>query len=133
MFNSAACHSRTTWVQNTTGWRVCRAWYFAAKSNAHTLCTLDVGHARNQGFGVWVMWASEHRLGVTKFHDSTEVQHRNAVGDISDHAQVVRDEHVTNILARLQIHQQVQDVCLHRNVERRSWFVANNQLRFAGE
>ena len=50
--------------------------------------------------------------------DLAEIHHRHAVGDVLDDREVVRDEQVGEPAIALQILQQVDDLRLHRDVER---------------
>ena len=58
-----------------------------------------------------------------------EVHDGDPVGDLPDHRQVVRDEDVGQVEVALQVPQQVQDLRLDRDVERRDRLVADDQLR----
>ena len=51
------------------------------------------------------------------------IHHRDAAADVLDQPQVVRDEQIGQLQPLLQIHQQVDDLRLHRHVERRDRFV----------
>ena len=62
-----------------------------------------------------------------------EVHHQHAVGDVADDVEVVRDEDVGQAEVALQVLEQVQDLRLHRDVERRDGLVADDQLRIDGE
>ena len=53
------------------------------------------------------------------------------MADVLDHRQVVRDEQVGQAELVLQVHQQVDDLRLHRHVERRHRLVADDQARAA--
>jgi hypothetical protein len=55
----------------------------------------------------------------TDLHDFAEIHHRDAVADVLDHRQVVRDEEVREPEPRPQVGQQVQHLRLDRHVERR--------------
>ena len=46
-----------------------------------------------------------------------------------DHGEIVRDEQIREAELALQIDQQVDDLCLHRDVERRDRLVADDQFR----
>jgi len=63
------------------------------------------------------------------FHDLAEVHDRDVVGDVPHHREVVRDEQVCEPALPLQIGEQVEDLCLHRHVERAHGFVAYDELR----
>ena len=77
--------------------------------------------------------AGEDRLGRAELHQPAEVEHGDAVGEVADDAEVVRDEEVADALRRLQLDEQVEDRRLHRHVERRRRLVADDEARLAGE
>ena len=68
------------------------------------------------------------RLGVDELDDAPEVHDRDAVRDLADHREVVRDEDVGQVELALQALQQVEDLRLDRDVERRDGLVADDQL-----
>jgi hypothetical protein len=51
------------------------------------------------------------------------------VGDVADHAEIVGDEHVRELELVLQVFEQVEDLRLDRDVERRDGLVGDDQLR----
>ncbi len=55
---------------------------------------------------------------VADLDDLAEVHHRDPVGDVPDHRQVVRDEDVRQPESRLQLLKQIDDLGLNRDVER---------------
>ena len=65
--------------------------------------------------------------------DLAEIHHRDAVGDVLDHGEIVRDEDVGELQPVLQVAQQVQDLRADRDVERGHRLVANDQLWFDRE
>ena len=65
--------------------------------------------------------------------DLAEVHHHHAVGDVADDVEVVGDEDVGEAELALQVLEQVEDLRLHRDVERRDRLVADDQLRVDGE
>ena len=65
--------------------------------------------------------------------DPSGVHHRDAVGHLGDDAEVVRDEEQREAEPLLQIAQQVEDLRLDRDVERRGRLVGDQQRRIAGE
>ena len=78
------------------------------------------------------------RRGVELFpardlRDLAEIHHEDAVGDVADDVQVVRDEHVGEPELALEVLEQVQDLRLHGDVERRDGLVADDQLRIDRE
>ena len=52
------------------------------------------------------------------------------MADVAHHAQVVRDEDIGQAQVALQVHQQVDDLRLHRHVQRRHRLVADDQRQF---
>ena len=79
------------------------------------------------------MGAAEHHVRLSQLHQPAQVQHGDPVGDVSDHAEIVRDEQVRHLLVALQPDQQVQDRRLDRDVEGGRRFVAQDQSRITGE
>ena len=65
--------------------------------------------------------------------DLAEVHHGDAVGDVLDDREVVRDEQVGEAAIALQVLHQVDDLRLHRDVERRDRLVADDEARLDGE
>ena len=63
--------------------------------------------------------------------DAAEVHHADAIGDVMDHREVVRDEEVGEAAAALQVAHQVQHLRLHRDVERGGRLVADEEPRLA--
>ena len=59
--------------------------------------------------------------------DAAEVHHADAVGDVVDDGEVVRDEEVGEAERALQVAHQVQHLRLHRHVERRRRLVADEE------
>ena len=65
---------------------------------------------------------------VGDLDDLAEVHHGDPVADVADHREVVRDEDVGEAELALQIGEQVDDLRLDRDVERRDRLVADDQL-----
>ena len=77
---------------------------------------------RVPGFG-------EQRALVGELHDLAEVHHRHSGRDVLHHREVVRDEQVREPEASLQVLQQVDDLRLDRDIERRYRLVADDEPR----
>jgi 7,8-dihydro-6-hydroxymethylpterin-pyrophosphokinase len=86
-----------------------------------------------QRLGVRVSRAGEQLLGRRHLHDPAEVHHRDAIGDLPHHRQVVGHEQVAEPAFLLQPAQQLQDLCLHRDIQRADRLVAHHQPRFQGQ
>ena len=66
-------------------------------------------------------------------HDLAEVHHGDAVGDVSDDREVVRDEEVREPELVLELDEQVDDLRLDRDVERGDRLVEDQHLRVQRE
>ncbi|KAG1246263.1 hypothetical protein G6F65_020780 [Rhizopus arrhizus] len=73
----------------------------------------------------------EQPVGGRLLDDPAQVHHRHAVGHVAHDRQVVADEHVRQAEFLLQVAHQVQDLRLHRHVQRGSGFVADQELGFS--
>ena len=95
------------------------------------LLDIEVGdwHGRHQRLRVGVERRAEHPHGIADLHYATEVHHCNSVREMLDGREIVRDEHVRRALLDLQLHQEVHERALDRDVERRDRFVAEDQIR----
>jgi hypothetical protein len=72
----------------------------------------------------------EHR---SLFDDAARVHHDHARRELGHDAEVVRDEHHAHLQFVLELAQQVEDLRLHRDVERGRRLVGDEQLGLAGE
>src|SRR3546814_16539512 len=62
------------------------------------------------------------------FHQLAEVHHQHAVADMADDSQIVRNEQDREVIPALQVAQQIDDLRLDRNVERRYRLIAAQQF-----
>jgi hypothetical protein len=69
----------------------------------------------------------------TFFDDAAGVHHRDALGDLRDDAQIVGDEEQTKLQLAAKAIEQIEDLLLHRDVERRRGFVGDQQVRACGQ
>ena len=65
--------------------------------------------------------------------DAAGIHHRHLVGAAGDDAEIVGDQDHRHVPALLLARQQVEDLRLHRDVERRGRLVGDQQLGLAGE
>ena len=75
----------------------------------------------------------EERRGRSHLDDLPQIHHRDAAADVLDQPQIVRDEQVGQLQLLLQIHQQVDHLRLHRDVERRDRLVEDDERRVERE
>jgi len=80
-----------------------------------------------------VLRRTQNLIDCAAFDDATEVHHRHLMRQILDDGEVVRDEEVSQPEIVLQTLEQIEDLRLYRNVERRGRFVADDQLRLYGQ
>ena len=73
------------------------------------------------------------RIGGTDLDDLAAMHHGDAIGEMRDDRDVVRDEQVRDTEAIAQVGEQVDDRGLHRDVERRDRLVAHDEARVGGE
>ena len=71
----------------------------------------------------------EQRRRRSDLDDLPEIHDRDAAADVLDEPQIVRDEQVGELQPLLQIHQQVDDLRLHRHVERGHRLVEDDERR----
>ena len=87
-------------------------------------------HRREQFLRVVVLRVLADLVGGPLLDDLALVHHRDPVGDVADDADVVGDEEVGEAELVLEVVEQVDDLRLDRDVERRDRLVADHQLRF---
>src|SRR3954447_25773982 len=75
----------------------------------------------------------EYLLPWRHLDDLAEIHHGNAVRHVLDDREIVADEEQRETELALQILQQVDDLRLDRDVERRDRLVADDQFGFGGE
>ena len=75
----------------------------------------------------------EDLLDRTQFDHLSGIQHGNAVGDIRHDTQVMRDENNRVAVLPLQILQEFEDLRLDGHVQRCRRFIADQDLRLAGQ
>lgn len=89
--------------------------------------------SREQGPRIGVQGIGEQAFGRARFHDLAEVQDGDVVADVLDHPEIVGDEQVAEAEIVLQPAQEVEDLCLYRDVEGGDGLVAAEEFRAAGE
>src|SRR3954463_223015 len=67
-------------------------------------------------------------LRIADLHCLAQIHHHHALADVLNHREVVRDEEISNATLLLQIHEQVDDLRLHGNIQRAHRFIADDQL-----
>src|SRR5438128_711616 len=67
-------------------------------------------------------------LGRPDLYDSAEVHYAYSVAHVADNVDVVRDEQEGELQLSLQVEQQIQDLRLHRYIQRACRLVENHEL-----
>src|SRR5438552_18333151 len=70
----------------------------------------------------------EDVLDGPRLDDAPEVHHRDLVADVADDAEVVADEEVREVELALERLEEVEDLRLHRDVERARGLVEHDEL-----
>jgi hypothetical protein len=74
----------------------------------------------------------DHLVHRADLGDAAGVHHRHAVAGLGDHAHVVSDQHDGCVMLAADALEQLDDLRLDRDVERRRRLVRNDQLRLGG-
>src|ERR1700754_2762671 len=69
-----------------------------------------------------------YRARRSDLHDLPEIDHGDPVGQILHYRQIVRDEQHRQAETLLELVEQAHDLRLDRYVERRDWFVGDDEL-----
>ena len=85
-------------------------------------------HRRQQRLGVGMQRVAEQLARRRQLDQAAGAHHGDAVGDVVDHGEVVRDEQVGEAELLLQVLQQIEDLRLDRHVERRHRLVADHHV-----
>src|SRR5262245_33065295 len=106
------------------------AWHLAMKNNA---LALEVWRGQWNGgkkrAGVGMSRICKQRFAWSDLDNAAEMHHRNAIGDMLHHGEIVGNENIGKPKPALQIAQEIKHLRADRNVERGYRLVANNQLR----
>jgi hypothetical protein len=80
-----------------------------------------------------VSWIGEQQFHRSFFNDTSCIHHRNPIGHLGNHAEIMGDEQNSHGEFALKAADQVENLCLHRDIKGCGWFVSNQQLRPAGQ
>src|SRR6056297_4005798 len=87
------------------------------------------GYGRDKRLGIRVQRVVEELTAGGQLHHTTQIHHRDAVGDVLDHTQVVGDKQIGNTELFLQVLQQVHDLCLNGHVQGGNRLVTDHKAR----
>lgn len=83
--------------------------------------------------GVFVLRVEKDILHMTRFHAFAAANNNHIVTNLTCYSQIVCDKENADAELHLNFFQELQDVGLHRNVERGNGFVANQNFWLTGE
>ena len=66
---------------------------------------------------------SENIMGQSRFHHASQIHHTDAVAHVSDHTQIVGNKQIGQVEFTLQFFEQVKNLSLNGNIQRRGRFV----------
>ena len=99
-----------------------------AQSEPYSILQDFWGCGGKERLGIRMLRSSENLPLGSDFDDLAQIHHRDPVGEVLDDREVVADEKKRKPKLALQIPQQVNDLCLHRHVERGDRLVAHDQI-----
>src|SRR5690606_7152972 len=88
---------------------------------------------RQEMAGVFVLRVGKDLRRRAGLDDLALRHHADAVGDLAHDAEIMGNEQHRQATVALQIGQELQDLRLNRDVERRGWLVGNQELRLVGK
>ena len=94
---------------------------------------LQLQHRGQQPLGIGMLRIVEDRVDRAALDDAAELHHHHLLGDLGDDAHVMGDEHHRHAVAGLQLLDQLEDLGLGGDVERRGRLVGDQQLGLAGQ
>ena len=80
-----------------------------------------------------MFWIADDFFGRAGFDDLAEIHHHDALADVFDDGEVVRDEEIGDAALLLQVLQKIDDLGLDGDVEGADGFVADDQFGFDGQ
>src|SRR5256885_2454919 len=80
-----------------------------------------------------MLWHGNQSFCVGAFDNFSQVHHQDSLRDVFHHREIVRNKEVSDATLLLQILKEVDDLRLHRNVQRADWLITHYQLRFDGQ
>ena len=97
------------------------------------LLRAEAGHGGQQPFGVGMRGPRKERLDRCLFNHAAGVHDDDARGHFGHDTKIVRDEQQGHATLGAHLTQQLEDLRLNGDVERRGWFVRNHELRVHDE
>jgi hypothetical protein len=71
---------------------------------------------------------SKERFRVPGLNDTTGVHDSDPGGHMLHHPEIMADQKIRCPEVSLQLHQEIQNLCLHRDIKRRGWLITDDHL-----
>ena len=84
---------------------------------------------REKSNGVRMSRIFKYRFRIRKLNDISKIHDANTIGNITNDGQVVRDEHVGQVLFLTQLLQKVDDLGLNGHIQSGNAFITNHKFR----
>ena len=101
--------------------------HFAKRLEPFAGLQVEMRNGCHQALQVGMAGPAEYRLDRTRFHDLAMIDDHHFVRDIRHHAEIVRDQQHRHVELGLKVAQQLQDLRLDGDVERRRRLVGDQQ------
>ena len=89
---------------------------------------VDPRYGPDQALGIGMLRRADERFRRRVLHDPAEIHDDDAVGDVFDDGEVMRNEQIRETVIALQVDQQVDHLGLDRDIQRRDRLVGHHQL-----
>lgn len=83
----------------------------------------DPGNAVEQKPRIWMGGAAEDIVAGSEFHQPSQIHDCHPVGDVANHADIVADEQACQVEPVAQLHEDIQNLRLNGDVQRRHGFI----------
>ena len=90
---------------------------------------IGLGHSRQERLGIRMLGVKIERFGIGEFNDFADIHDGDAVGDVLNDAEVVRDEEISQFQLFLQVLQQVENLRLDRDIKGGDRLIGDDQAR----
>jgi len=125
---------RAPGMEATSRRRMNGAWRVALEDNARGLpCRVRDRYGGKKHLGIRMEGIRKEFLGWCNLHNSPKVHDGNPVGNVAHHAEVMGDEEVREVHLFLELTEEVENLCPHRNIKGRDRLVAHHEVRFKDE
>src|ERR1051326_6605127 len=127
-YGAALFREWTARMKTTAARRIDRARHVTLQHHALAFAS-RIGRRRHQSPGIGMAPFLVELGRRRNFDDFAEIHDRDAVADMLDHAQIVRNEQISQSELALQVEQHVENLHLDRNVQRRDRFIGHDETR----